>query len=39
MPQVGENWICPYCGHHQVLAQERYRVSDQRWYVTGWKEG
>jgi Domain of unknown function (DUF4145) len=28
MAAIGANWICPYCGHAQVLANERV---DQNW--------
>jgi hypothetical protein len=25
-PQVGMNWQCPYCGHHQVVLKERCAI-------------
>jgi hypothetical protein len=24
MVEVGKNWKCPYCGHAQVIGEERY---------------
>jgi hypothetical protein len=24
MPNVGENWVCPYCGHAQVVTKDRH---------------
>jgi hypothetical protein len=38
MVVIGDNWKCPYCGHAQVLNEERV---DEHWHrqeVEGWKE-
>jgi Domain of unknown function (DUF4145) len=38
MVEIGGNWKCPYCGHAQVLDEDRV---SQYWYhqpVRGWKE-
>ena len=37
MVRVGENWKCPYCGHAQVIAEERFRRDWDVQYVKGWK--
>jgi hypothetical protein len=39
MATIGENWKCPYCGHAQVLADERVSDKWYQQYVEGWKEG
>jgi hypothetical protein len=40
MVHVGGNWNCPYCGHAQVIADERFSNDWHRQYVKGWrKEG
>lgn len=39
MPSVGENWKCPYCGHAQVITEERYRTEDIHFWLKGWKHG
>src|SRR5204862_2133116 len=35
---IGENWKCPYCGHAQVIAEERFREGWDAQHVKGWKE-
>lgn len=37
--KVGENWKCPYCGHAQVIADDRYNVARHRLDVENWVEG
>jgi hypothetical protein len=36
---VGDNWTCPYCGHAQVIAGERFREDDEEFNLQGWKHG
>jgi len=36
---IGGNWKCPYCGHAQVIAQERRRADWARLSLNGWKKG
>src|SRR5262245_13846251 len=38
MAKVGSNWKCPYCGHAQVLADERLRKHWHKQWVEGWKD-
>jgi hypothetical protein len=38
MVNFGENWKCPFCGHAQVLAEERLSQNWNRHWVRGWKE-
>lgn len=37
MVEVGDNWKCPYCGHAQVIAKDRFRRGWTGHYVQGWK--
>jgi uncharacterized protein DUF4145 len=39
MVRVGDNWKCPYCGHAQVIAGERFREGDEEFNLQGWKHG
>jgi len=39
MVRVGDNWKCPYCGHAQVIAGERFREDDEEFNLQGWKHG
>jgi Domain of unknown function (DUF4145) len=39
MVSVGENWNCLYCGHAQVIADERLHGDLKDLYVTGWENG
>jgi len=38
MPNIGENWTCPYCCHAQVLSAERHCSSFHEQCISGWKE-
>ncbi|QIP05753.1 DUF4145 domain-containing protein [Bradyrhizobium symbiodeficiens] len=38
MAHVGGNWNCPYCGHAQVIADERFSKDWYKQYVRGWKK-
>lgn len=38
MVQIGGNWKCPYCGHAQVVADERFSRDWHRQYLKGWKK-
>ena len=38
MVKVGENWRCPYCGHDQVLDDQRVHESWATRHVKGWAE-
>jgi hypothetical protein len=38
MVKVGENWNCPYCGHAQVLSEDRYAYHWHAQHVSNWKE-
>jgi Domain of unknown function (DUF4145) len=37
--KIGANWKCPYCGHAQVIADERRDAHLSRLYVENWVEG
>ncbi|MCC8936882.1 DUF4145 domain-containing protein [Bradyrhizobium sp. Arg68] len=39
MPDLNENWNCPYCGHAQVLNEKRVRQGWMRQRLEGWKHG
>jgi hypothetical protein len=39
MVKIGENWKCPYCGHAQVLSEDRLTQRDTGVSVKGWKVG
>lgn len=38
MPGIGDNWRCPYCGHAQVISQERYSRRLDSLDVENWGE-
>ncbi|MFI5020887.1 MAG: DUF4145 domain-containing protein [Alphaproteobacteria bacterium] len=35
MTGIGRNWRCPYCGHDQVLSEERFEQQQNYIYVQG----
>jgi len=39
MVNVGDNWTCPYCGHAQVLSENRMQDDCNRQHIRGWKKG
>ena len=39
MVNVGDNWTCPYCGHAQVLSENRMQDDWNRQHIRGWKKG
>lgn len=39
MPDLGSNWVCPYCGHAQVIHKERHDAQLNRIYVEEWENG
>lgn len=36
---LGENWKCPYCGHAQVIAHDRYDTEGHGLGIVNWVEG
>jgi hypothetical protein len=38
MARIGANWTCPYCGHAQVLQEERVDQFWRKLEVEGWKD-
>jgi len=39
MVNVGDNWTWPYCGHAQVLSENRMQDDWNRQHIRGWKKG
>lgn len=39
MPQVGENWTCPYCRHAQVITKDRHELDSNAILAAGCERG
>lgn len=39
MVAVGSNWLCPYCGHAQVISEARRNRIKEKIAVAGWVHG
>jgi hypothetical protein len=36
---IGQNWTCPYCGHAQVITDERHETARKPIHVQNWEHG
>jgi Domain of unknown function (DUF4145) len=39
VPDIDENWKCPYCGHAQVITDPRYELVLSKLDIEGWEVG
>jgi hypothetical protein len=39
VPNIDENWKCPYCGHAQVITDARYEFQSSKLDSEGWEVG